>query len=366
MRQARINWRGHELSIITYSVLLFFIPVFFSCNDTKAEKEVPIFAQTLTSTSNDENSLKQGMSSGPTAHKKKPLTLDTALYDARVLYLCHGRPSRKWPVKTAYPLAGAILPFKRIVAYYGNFYTSRMGVLGENPPDSMLNRLMREVKKWQQADTLIPVLPAIHYVAVTAQKNPGKDHKYRARMPSVQIDKSLDLAKKINGIVFLDIQVGWGNVRDEIIHLEEYLRLPDVHLGIDPEYSMKGRQVPCTAIGTFDASDINAASEQLARIVKAYDLPPKILVVHRFTREMVTNYRQIVIRPEVQIVMNMDGFGFPAKKIDSYIGTITNEPVQFAGFKLFYKYDILTAPKKLMTPEDVLKLYPSPIYIQYQ
>ena len=30
-----------------------------------------------------------------------------------------------------YPNPGALLPFHRIVAYYGNFYSTHMGVLGE-------------------------------------------------------------------------------------------------------------------------------------------------------------------------------------------------------------------------------------------
>ena len=39
--------------------------------------------------------------------------------------------TRLWPVQTPYPLDGAILPFKRIVAYYGNFLSKGMGVLGQ-------------------------------------------------------------------------------------------------------------------------------------------------------------------------------------------------------------------------------------------
>jgi hypothetical protein len=129
---------------------------------------------------------------------------------------------------------------------------------------------------------------------------------------------------------------------------------------------MKSKQVPCTAIGTFDAEDINVASEYLAQLVRKYNLPPKVLVVHRFTKEMVTNYSNIKLHPEVQIVMHMDGFGFAAKKVDSYKRAIANEPVQFTGFKLFYKNDIASPPKRLMTPEEILKLNPRPLYIQYQ
>jgi hypothetical protein len=212
----------------------------------------------------------------------------------------------------------------------------------------------------------IPVQPALEYIAVTAQRNAGKDGKYRLRMPFSQIDKALELAGSINAILFSDIQVGHCNLTEELPVLLPYLKMPNVHLAIDPEYSMKTGAVPCTQIGSFDADDINYASDYLAEIVRTYHLPPKILVVHRFTKQMVTNYKNITTKPEVQIVMNMDGFGFPAKKIDSYKSCIANEPVQFAGFKLFYKNDIKSPPHKLMTPEEILTLYPSPIYIQYQ
>jgi hypothetical protein len=123
---------------------------------------------------------------------------------------------------------------------------------------------------------------------------------------------------------------------------------------------------PGTVIGTFDAVDINYAATYLAQLVKEYELPPKILIVHRFTEKMVTNYKQIVPLPEVQIVMDMDGWGFPGQKKRTYRDVIESEPVQFTGLKLFYKNDLLQDPKKMMTPEEILKLIPSPSYIQYQ
>jgi hypothetical protein len=45
---------------------------------------------------------------------------------------------------------------------------------------------------------------------------------------------------------------------------------------------------------------------------------------------------------------------------------VQGEPVQFTGFKLFYKNDLKKEPKRLLTPEELLKLTPKPIYIQYQ
>jgi hypothetical protein len=299
--------------------------------------------------------------------KKEPLTLDTTLYNKLTMHMVHDSTNAKWPVKAKYPLPGAILPFHRIVAFYGNFYSKGMGILGELEPDAMLKKLQGECRSWQAADTQMKVIPAIHYIAVSAQGAPGKSGKYRMRMPFAQIDKAVALAKQVDGLVFLDIQVGWSTLKEEIPLLEPYLKMPNVHLAIDPEFSMKTGRKPGTIIGTFDAADINYATQYLADLVKKYDLTPKILIVHRFTIGMVTNYKEIALRPEVQVVMDMDGWGFPAKKVSSYKIAIINQPVQFSGFKLFYKNDIKTPPwKTIMTPKDVLKLYPQPVYIQYQ
>jgi hypothetical protein len=241
-----------------------------------------------------------------------------------------------------------------------------MGVLGEYPEDEMLRKLSEEVKRWEAADPETPVIPALHYIAVTAQGNKGEDGKYRVRMPDTEINKVIEMAKKIDGIVFLDLQVGLSDLQTEIPLLEKYLKKTQVHLGIDPEFSMKTGARPGTVIGTYDAEDINFAADYLAKLVKENNLTPKILIIHRFTQKMVTNYQNIKPLPEVQIVMNMDGWGEQAKKINTYQQFIYKEPVQFTGFKLFYKNDVREKNTVLMTPKEVLALRPKPIYIQYQ
>jgi hypothetical protein len=291
--------------------------------------------------------------------------LDTALYDQKIIQLANGDSSGRWPVKTAYPNAGAILPYKRIIAYYGNFYSKNMGILGQYPQDQVIEKLKAELKSWNEADSTTPAIPAIHYIAVTAQGSAGKDGKYRARMPFAQIDKAIEMAKLVDGIVFIDIQVALSTLEKEIPLLKEYLKLPQVHLGIDPEFSMKTGAKPGTVIGTMDAADINYASEYLASLVKEFNLPPKILIVHRFTNGMMTNYKKIRTSPEVQIIIHMDGFGSQQLKKNSYNGTVYREPVQFSGLKLFYKNDN-AGGAKIMTPKEILKLKPQPVYIQYQ
>jgi len=329
-------------------------------------------------------------SSAPSVASVAPSApIDTVAYDAKMLELANlpaptvkiiklssstetttliASPNAKlWPVATApYPDAGAMLPFKRIVAYYGNFYSKQMGVLGEFPPDQVLQMLSSTVAEWNAADPSTPVVPAIDYIAVTAQAAAGPDGDYRLRMPAGQIKQAIAMANGVNGVVFLDVQVGLSTVEKEVPLLEQFLKLPNVELALDPEFDMHNGERPGTVIGTMDASDINFAANYLANLVQQNNLPPKILVVHRFTEDMVTNYKEIKPLPEVQVVMDMDGFGFPAKKINTYERVIVPEPVQFTGFKLFFKNDAAGPMGHLMAPSEVLKLSPEPSYIQYQ
>ena len=344
--------------LIKSIAILAFSSIFTNCSESnsKTENKSGINAEETTGNEETENA----------SAKLEPI--DTAVYNQKIKELANGDTTGKWPVKNQpYPLPGAILPYKRVVTYYGNLYSKRMGALGEYAPKEMLNMLYAEVKKWEKIDPKTPVQPALHYIAVVAAGDPGKDGKYRNRMPDKQIDSVLAISRmRKDMIVFLDIQVALSTIQEELPRLEKYLKMPNVHLGIDPEFSMKGGVLPGKKIGTYDASEINYVSDYLAKLVKANNLVPKIFVIHRFTKKMVTNYQNIKLRPEVQIVMHMDGWGEPELKKGTHRYFIYSEPVQFAGFKLFYKNDLKKAPNRLMTPEELMKLKPQPSYIQYQ
>ncbi|MHB0963233.1 MAG: hypothetical protein ACYC5V_08510 [Gemmatimonadaceae bacterium] len=269
----------------------------------------------------------------------------------------------RWPVKGPDPLPGSILPAKRIIAYYGNPLSKRMGVLGEYEPEHMLSMLDAEVKAWTLADPSTPVQPALHLIAVVAQAGPGSDGMYRARMPDELIERVASWAARRNALVFLDIQVGKSTLAQELPRLEKFLSRPNFHLGIDPEFSMKNGGIPGKKIGTYDAEDVNYASRFLQELVTRHKIPPKVLVVHRFTRKGVTNTPRIKLDPRVQVVMHMDGFGPPRLKRATFRSWIKAEPVQFVGWKQFYK------PRNdnpRTTIAEILRLFPRPLYIQYQ
>ncbi len=335
------------------------------------------------------------------------LKLDTAEYDARLLHLARHTPpvpisvlststnasgtliasystttppsplmyssstnvtinGKLWPKAQPYPLPGAILPFKRIVAYYGNFYSRKMGILGELEPEAVLEHLADIQSKWEAADPTTPVMPAIEYIAMVAQADAGADGMYRTMMPDKEIEKAYAMAQKIKGMLILDIQVGLSPLSVELPKFKKFLERPEVHLALDPEFSMKSGNKPGTVIGTFNADDINYTIEYMSQIVRDNNLPPKVLLVHRFTQKMMTGAEQIQATPEVQVVIVMDGWGSKDLKRGTYRAVITPEPVQFAGIKIFYKNDLKSPSTGIFTPAEVLELNPRPIYVQYQ
>jgi hypothetical protein len=273
----------------------------------------------------------------------------------------------KWPVEKD-PLSGAVLPAKRIVAFYGNPLSKKMGVLGEYPVDQMLAKLDQAVAEWKKADPSTPVQPALHLIAVVAQGAPGRDGMYRLRMDTSLIEKVYGWAQQKNALLFLDIQVGKSNLQAEIPRLLPFLSRPNVHLAIDPEFSMhyeREGMAPGRKIGEMSADDVNFAIRTLTQLVKDKKLPPKVLVVHRFTQKMVLNAAGIKPTPQVQVVMDMDGWGPPWLKFDSYRDYEVAEPVQYTGFKIFFHNDVKKGDA-LLTPHEVLRLLPRPLYIQYQ
>jgi hypothetical protein len=197
----------------------------------------------------------------------------------------------------------------------------------------MLRRLERQAEEWRKADPSTPVQTALHLIVVVAQGDAGPSGKYRTIMRDTMIEQVYGWARQNGHIMFIDIQTGQSDIRELLPKFDKFLARPDVHLAIDPEFMMKDGSKPGARVGTMDASDINYASAHLSQLVKKNNLPPKTLIIHRFKQRMVTNYKSIQLRPDVQIVMHMDGWGAPWLKRDSYKDYIVKEPVQYTGFR---------------------------------
>lgn len=256
--------------------------------------------------------------------------------------------------------SGALRENAILVTWYGNPHSPAMGVLGQDEGAARAAALQEQARQYEE---IAPgdVLMAYHLVAVVAQPAPGADGMYRRREQRRVIQSLLDEGRAFGIQLVLDIQPGRSPVRAELEHLREFLQEPDVHVALDPEFTMAPGEVPGQVIGQLHADQINAAVQLLDDLVARHNLPPKILILHQFTHGMLPDKEQIEPAPGVQLALMMDGIGSPALKRHSYRSVMRQHPLEFAGFKIFYEQD--TRP---MSAEDVFALSPAPAVITYQ
>jgi hypothetical protein len=252
-----------------------------------------------------------------------------------------------------------ILPGKRVVAFYGAPQDRELGVLGIGTPRLAAEKLERQARPYARPGR--PVLPAFELIAaiVTSEAGDGGDHSMRQEPATIR--RYLRTARAHKMLTLLDIQPGYAPFLQEAQALEQFLKEPDVSLALDPEWSMDPPQLPGREIGSTDAVTINEVSRYLSAIVRRYDLPQKLLVVHRFTSDMIQGEHDLERHPGVALVVNVDGFGDQPNKISKYNEFTQDLRRRFNGFKLFYEEDV-----NLMKPKQVLRLSPQPDLVVYE
>lgn len=245
----------------------------------------------------------------------------------------------------------------QIVSYYGNPYTAQMGILGELDPPDLVSAVEARAEEYDALNGPRGVRPAMHIVYGTAQADPGREGLHLLYVDGATMREYIDLACENGMLVFIDLQVGRSTVEAEVEKVSDYLEMPNVHLAIDPEFAMPPGEIPGESIGTVDAADVNAAQQIVEGLIEERGLSDKIVMVHRFTEEMVTRPELIEAYPRVRLVMDMDGFG-PAEIKRVKYGWYA-EPWDYKGIKLFFEHD-----PDLMTPSEVLELDPDVIIYQ--
>lgn len=253
------------------------------------------------------------------------------------------------------------LPDHRLVMFYGTPLSAVMGPLGQYTDEDLISKLRAQARVYAQLDPSHPVVPALDYVTPIAQPVPMDDGSWVYRMSDSSIQHYIQLANSQHMLFFFDMQIGHSPIQKEVKHLWQYMELPGVDLALDPEFDMPPGGVPSQVFGRMYAEEINWVSEQMARLVKEQHLPPKILIIHQFLEQMLPDWQKIQTREGVQIITCVDGFGSPGAKADDYRMFNKEQHIQFPGMKLFYTLD-----HPLMTPQDMLKLDPSPLMIMYQ
>lgn len=264
-------------------------------------------------------------------------------------------------VKGAEDESSGPLKDHRIVAYYGHPDSENMGILGEMEPDALMEKLKEQTQAYSNADPERPAVPMIELISTVAQRTPGPEGKYYHRTSPEDIDRYAELAEENDALLMLDVQLGTDSVMNQVKLLEKWLKLPHVHLAIDTEFHVAEGETPGVNLGQVDGAEVQQAVDYLSTMVEENDLPDKMILVHQFMDEALTNKEAITPTDNVEVVLNYDGWGDSATKMSLYRKFVRNEAVQYGGFKIFYKKD-----EPVMSAEDVLRLDPNPAVINYQ
>jgi hypothetical protein len=252
-----------------------------------------------------------------------------------------------------------ILPTHRVVAFYGAPQDEQLGALGVGTPERAARRLERQARGYRGGGR--PVLPAFELIATVASSSPGDGGSYSTRQSARTIRRYLEAARRHRALLILDIQPGRRPFMEEVRALRRFLEEPDVSLALDPEWSLDPGQVPGQQIGSTDAETVNRVSRYLSGIVRRRNLPQKLLVVHRFTRDMIERDDRLERHPGVALTVNVDGFADQANKTAKYREFTRGRRDRFHGFKLFYREDT-----NLMSHGQVLRLRPRPDLVVYE
>jgi hypothetical protein len=270
-----------------------------------------------------------------------------------------GTPRAETPL-TELPGGGRrLFPDRRVVAFYGNPRDPELGALGIGTPSQAARRLARQARAYNRKTR--PVLPAMELIATTATAAPGPKGHYSDHLSFTTIGRYLRAARRAKALLVLDIQPGRAQFGPEIERLARWLREPDVGLALDPEWHVGPGEVPGKVIGSMDADAVNAASAYLSKIVQENGLPEKLLLVHRFTDDMIARDERLREAPGVRTVINVDGFGGREVKIAKYHNFVRRTRHLRRGFKLFYKEDA-----NLLRPAQVMRMNPRPDVIVYE
>ncbi len=298
---------------------------------------------------------------GPSARREIEAKAEAEFEASKAPSLPSAEPQ---PGASGYP-ASSVPPLpaqNQILAFYGKPGATRMGILGEYTKEQIAPLLEGYGRLYDKANGEMGVIPAFYIIFGTCWPE-GEI----GRLSSKIIEEYIIFAAEKGWLVFLDHQIGRYTVEDSIKSMFPYLKYPNVHLALDPEWrTLK----PMKEIGSISAAELNNAQKLMEEYLESENLPGvRMLVVHQFKPKMILNRETVRADFErVTVVHTSDGFGAPPLKRSAYRynAEATNMPVK--GFKLFFETKVIGAgsDKPLMTPDEVMLLKPLPTVIMYQ
>lgn len=265
------------------------------------------------------------------------------------------------PTATEPPLPGTTLPEHRILLVYGLPGDESYGMLASYDNLRLIEFLQGKRSEYEAIDPGRPIKLGVQLVASAAQNTPGHDGSYLRNTSVAIVYQYIEFTRANDMLLFLDVQIGRRTVPEEVQRLESYLKHPHVHLGIDPQFDVGRTEIPTQDSGSTSAADIRWAQDFLANLSITGELPPKILIVHQLTDEMILN--RSLLRPVrgVQLVINVTRWGSVEEKSFSYRALVADDPIEFGGIMISGVWD-----SPAMTTEDVINLPYAPEIVIYQ
>jgi len=249
-----------------------------------------------------------------------------------------------------------------ILAFYGHPNSKNMGILGRYSMAELDQKLTVLATEYQAESGGRNVLRAFYII-------------YGTVWPAGEIGiigdellkRYIEYGLENDILVFIDHQIGRYDPVDSLKRMLPWLKYPNVHLALDPEWRTTK---PMREIGYVTADEINRAQQVMEDYIIANDIPgERLLVIHQFNWQMIKNREKVRSDfQRVRLVHCADGFGSPHLKRNSYAYNAQAENIPIKGFKLFYNFGIPGAgyDSPLLTPKEVYQLKPRPYIIMYQ
>ncbi len=248
------------------------------------------------------------------------------------------------------PLPQSWMASSTLLTIYGRAF-STYPILGQLGSDNSFADLALQTQPYiqgiQAANGGKPVIVALHLIYAIA--NPCTDNPddnclgYLDDAGYNLIRDYIKPAARRGWLVVLDDQLGRSSPALELQHIiaKGYLAYDNVEVAFDPEFrTFPGQATPGIPIGSVTADEVNQTQMLLSHYATRRHLAHhKIIMMHQFLPSMIadgTKLRDDV--PNVDLVVDVDGFGTPADKASAYTALLGSQGLTHArwpGIKLF-------------------------------
>ncbi len=247
------------------------------------------------------------------------------------------------------------------VALYGFPGNSILGSLGEQGVDGAVRRAADVAAGYEGFGRR--VVPTFEILASVASSSAGPDGDYSNEFTPTRFAPWLEAAAENDMHVVFDLQPGRSRFPDQARQYEALWLVRHASIALDPEWRVGPNQRPGGGrIGSVDGAEVNETIDYLDDLIRRHRLPPKLCIVHQFADSMITSKQLIRGTENVQVLLQMDGFGSLTLKRGSWGRMVDDLPAgAFTGWKNFYDEDRPTP-----TPSQTMANDPQPRYVSYQ